>query len=78
MNSQTDHQHLQQFTMTAGNVLFWLFVGLLVLWIVSFIGELVLERLKPNLMFVVAAVFVGVIFMNVFCATLTFALDPVA
>ena len=59
--AQTGQQDLQFFSNQAVAILVWLVIGFTFLWIISFLGEVVLERLKPVIMFIVAAVLVGVV-----------------
>lgn len=64
MSSPVGDAPLQGLTSQAGNVVVWVTVGLVFLWLLSAMAETVLARFKPVLVFLVAAAFVGVIVAN--------------
>lgn len=48
----------------ADDLIVWIVLGLVFLWVVSFAAETVMSKLKPVLIFVVAAGLIGVVVAN--------------
>lgn len=45
----------------ADNIIVWIALGLVFLWLLSFAAETVMAKLKPVLIFVIAAAMIGVV-----------------
>ena len=50
----------------ASSFVVWVIVGLAFLWAISFMAETTMIKLRPVLMFIVVAAFVGVLVMHIF------------
>lgn len=50
----------------ADSIIVWLVLGLVFLWVVAFAAEQVMSKLRPVLMFMVAAALVGVVVVRLF------------